>query len=316
MNKVRDARLCGVRLLLALGFALASAAGCGPRERAEPDRDGPADGKAAPPRIVCGTPAVAEIVFALGCGDRVVGVSDYTVYPPEAKAKRSIGGWINPNRERLLVVRPDLVISQGQHQRLATFAGEYGIRFHTVTLDTLADVYSAVDSIAGMLGVPQRGETLNAEIRRDLAAVRARAADTRSPRVFLLLGRTPGSLTGLSTVGAGTFLDDMIRVAGGTNVFADASGAYPQVSKESLLLRRPEVILEVHPGGLPDGTIALLRADWRELADLPAVRNDRIHYLTNDFLLIPGPRVGRVAETFADAIQSRDGADRVEQGDG
>jgi iron complex transport system substrate-binding protein len=281
-----------------LGFALALITGCGSNERTAPV------GKKAeaPQRIVCGSPAVAEIVFALGCGDRVVGVSDYTVYPPEAKEKESIGGWINPNRERLLVVKPDIIVSQGQHETLAAFADEYGIRFHTVKLDALADIYTAIESIAEALGVVQRGETLNADIRRTIGAVSAEVANAPPKHVLLLFGRTHGSLTGLGTVGPGTFLDDMIRVAGGTNVFADATGAYPQVSKEALLVRKPEVILEVNPGGLEEKTIALLRADWQEFADLPAVRNDRVHYLTNDFLLIPGPRVGQIAEAFAKTI--------------
>jgi len=265
-------------------------------------RRGHSEHASTPRRIVCGSPAVAEIVFALGCGDRVVGVSDYTAYPPEAKAKESIGGWANPNRERLLVLKPDIIVSQGRHETLAAFAVEYGIRFHTVKLDTLADIHAAIASIAEALGVADRGKDLNEDIRTRIAAVRAKTDNAPPKRVLLLFGRTPGSLTGLGTVGPGTFLDDMIRIAGGTNIFADAKGAYPQVSKESLLVRKPEVIMEVNPGGLDENTIALLRADWRELPDLPAVRNDRIHYLTNDCLLIPGPRVGQIAEEFAKAI--------------
>ncbi len=256
----------------------------------------------APRRIVCGSPAVAEIVFALGCGDRVVGVSDYTVHPPEAKQKESIGGWINPNRERLLIMQPDIIISQGRHETLDAFARKYGMRFQAVQMDTLADIYTAIESIAKTLGVAERGETLNADIRAAIAAVTTPAADTPPKRVLLLFSRTPGSLSGLGTVGPGTFLDDMIRVVGGTNIFADATGVYPQISKESLLVRRPEVILEVHPDGWDEPTIARLRADWQALADLPAVRNDRIHYLTQDFLLIPGPRAGLIAEALSQAI--------------
>lgn len=257
-----------------------------------------------PQRIVCGSPAVAEIVFALGCGDRVVGVSDYTVFPPEAKAKESIGGWINPNRERLLVMKPDIIISQGLHESLATFTREFGIGFLSVKLDALADIYTAVESIAEALGVSGRGATLNADIHRSIDVVSARVANVPPARVLLLFGRTPGSLAGLGTVGPGTFLDDMIRVAGGTNLFSDAKGAYPQVSKETLLVREPDVILEVNPGGLDEHAIALLRADWQEFAQLPAVRENHIHYLTNDFLLIPGPRAGRIAEAFARAIHA------------
>lgn len=295
-------RFCGIVWTVA-GLLLAALAGCGGREDAGTVHNATGNGTGnVPQRIVCGTPAVAETVFALGLGDRVVGVSDYTIYPPDAEAVAGVGGWANPNRERLLMLRPDLIISQGRHETLAAFARAYGIRFHTVKLDTLADVHAAIDGIAGILGVPERGVALNADIRRAIRSFSETIPTGPPKRVLLLIGRTSGSLTGLGTVGPGTFLDDMIRVAGGTNVFGDAMGAYPQVSKETLLVRAPEVILEINPGGLAAETIDRLRADWQVMGDLPAVRDGRIHYLTNDYLLIPGPRMGLIAGVFAEAI--------------
>lgn len=259
-------------------------------------------GMATPSRIVCASPALAEIVFALGCGDRVVGVSDYTEYPPEAARKDRIGGWINPNRERLLLLRPDIILFQGRHASLSAFAEEYGIRFHGVDLDTYEDLHLAIGSIAEVLSAVERGSDLQNLIRDAVGRVRRRSAGVPPRRVLLVLGRSPGSLTGLSTAGPGTFLDDMIRAAGGTNVFADAKGVYPSVSKESILVREPEVILEVNPGGWHADTIARLRSDWREFPDVPAVRNGRIAYLDDAYLLIPGPRIGQTAERLARAI--------------
>lgn len=256
----------------------------------------------APQHIVCGSPAVTEIVFALGCADRVVGVSDYSTYPSETRDKASIGGWANLNRERLLVLKPDIIVTQGNHESLATFASEYGIRFHTVKLDTLEDVYTAIASIAGALQVTGRGAELSGRIRGAIGSVRQKVAGVQSKRVLLLFGRTPGDLASFSTVGPGTFLDDLIGIGGGINVFGDAKGAYPQVSKESLLVRKPEVILEIIPGGLPGNTVNRLRADWQELEDIPAVKSGNIHYLTNDFLMIPGSRVGQAVLIIAEAI--------------
>lgn len=156
------------------------------------ERDTPGSGSkvdrhadpASPQRIVCGTPSVAEIVFALGVGDRVVGVSDYTVYPPKAKAKESIGGWINPSRERLLMVKPDIIITQGLHETLGAFADEYGIRFLNVKLDTLEDLYTATAEIAEALGVTERGVALNAGIRGKIKAVSVLAP--RSPQAVAI----------------------------------------------------------------------------------------------------------------------------------
>ena len=288
-------------VMLALGLLLA-VVGCREREPASsPASDAP---PATARRIVCGSPAITEIVFALGCGDRVVGVSDYTIYPPEALRKQRVGGRIDPNRERLLVLQPDIIISQGLRDTIGQFAETYGIGFHSVKLDTLADIHAAVDSIAAVLGVPGRGRELNAGIRSALQGIRTRAAAASAspPRTLLVFGRTPGNLGGLATTGPGTFLHDLIGIAGGTNIFGDATGAYPQISKEALLLREPEVILEINPGSPPPKTLTRLRNDWQAFPDLPAVRNGRIHYLTNDFLLIPGPRIGLIAEELARAI--------------
>lgn len=255
-----------------------------------------------PQRIVCASPAVTEIVFALGRGDQVVGVSDFTVYPPEAETIESIGGWANPNRERLLVLEPDIIIMQGKHETLTAFARQYGILTHAVKLDNMEDLYAAIESIAAALDVVERGKELKNDIHRAIRAVADKTPDMPPKRVLLLLGRTPGSLAGLTTAGPGTFLSDIVNTAGGTNVFGDAFGTYPQVSTESLLVRAPEIIMEIHPGGLTDQAIKTLSADWQAFPDIPAVKNGRIHYLTNDYMLIPGPRVKMIAEDFATAI--------------
>jgi iron complex transport system substrate-binding protein len=296
----RQHALTRVSGLAVLSAALAfCSAGCGDRSAVAPDNAGSAG---PPQRIVCASPSATEIVFALGCVDRVVGVSDYTVYPPEAKAKERIGGWMNPNRERLLALKPDIIVTQGNHEKLAAFADEYGIRFLSVKVQALADICAAIDTVGRALGNPDRAKALTEGIRGAVQSVREKVAGRPPKRVLLLLARSPGSLSGMGTVGPGTFLEEMIRAAGGVSVFADAKGGYPQVSKESILVRSPEVILELHPGGLTEETTTQLRADWEEFKQLSAVRNGRVHFLTNDFLLIPGPRVALIAERLAQTM--------------
>ena len=259
----------------------------------------------APKRIICGSPAVTEIVFALGCGDRVVGVSDYTAFPPEAQQKPRIGGSINPNRERLLAARPDSIVTQGRHDALSAFATTYGVRFLAIKLDTLADLYTSIHAISTLLGVPEQGRRLEAELRATLGTIAQRCSAMPPKRVLLLFGRTPGDLTGLNTVGANTFLNEIISLAGGTNIFADATGLYPHVSKEAILVRQPEVILELHPDGLSEAARTRLTADWVALAQTPAIQQAPLRYLTNDCLQIPGPRVGEIAQAFANAINPK-----------
>lgn len=113
-------------------------------------------------------------------------------------------------------------------------------------------------------------------------------------------------MNGLVTIGPGTFLDDLISIAGGINVFADATGTYPMISKESLLARAPDVIIELYPSrSLNQKTKQQLLHDWQEFADIPAISNECVHFLTNDFLLIPGPRVAQIADELAKAIHPK-----------
>ena len=255
-----------------------------------------------PQRIICGSPAVAEIVFALGCGNRVVGVSDYTAYPPEAASIEKIGGWMNPNRERILRLQPDLIITQGVHPALATFAKEYGLGFHSVNVDDLENIRRSIIEIAEILEVPERGAEMVEEMTTALDKVRSSVAEQSTPSVLLVLGRTPGSLSRISTVGPGTFLDEMITIAGGSNIFSDVTGAYPQVSKESIMARNPEVIIDMHPDNLSTALRQKMNEDWQALETVTAVANGRISLIEENLLLVPGPRIAAAAELLAGII--------------
>ncbi|MCG2817067.1 MAG: helical backbone metal receptor [Candidatus Aminicenantes bacterium] len=255
---------------------------------------------ARPVRIICGTPGLTEIVFSLGCGDRVVGVSRFSTYPPEVEGKARIGGLIDPSREKILSLKPDLYLSQGRQGTMADFCRKYGIPFFPLTLENLSDLFAAIRSIGGLLNARTEAEALCLQISKELAAVRDRIGG-RSPRtVFLSLGHTPGELTGIMTMGEGTFLHELLELAGGRNIFSEVGASYPQISKEVLISRQPRIIIEI--GGLPVGKIDLLRQDWQKLSILEAVAEDRIYFLTEDFLLIPGVRVGQTADRLARVI--------------
>ncbi len=287
----------GTALLLVLSVA---AAGCGGGSaRHEPGVPAKAPGDW---RIICGTPALAELVFALGAGDRVVGVSDYTVWPPEALGKPRIGGWVNPDRERLTVLEPDVILTQGVHDRLASYARDMGIHFQSVPLERFADILEQMETIGTLLGMTANGQTLRARVEAELEAVRSAVADAPPRRVVVLFARPEGDMATLTAIGPGTFLNDLIELAGGVNIFRDARGDFPQISKEALLRRQPEVIIELHSEPMTDTRRGRVIDDWQTFSILPAVRDERVVLLTDDFLLIPGPRMARTAEQFARAV--------------
>jgi len=272
--------------------------GCG-----APEGDSVLPGEGAYPlRIVCATPGLTEVVFALGAGDRVVGVSDYAVWPAEALAVPRIGGWVNPDRERLLALQPDLILTQGLHEPLARFAAQHGIRLAQIPTDSLADVLAQFRLVGRWIGVTEQADEITVGLEQALAGIQARVAGRPVQRVALLLERPDGVMRNLTTVGPRTFLSELLALAGGENVFGDVVGDYPQVSREALLLRAPEVIIELHGAPLRDERKARILSDWQGLGSVPAVQQGRIVFLAGDHTMIPGPRVVDTARALAMAL--------------
>ena len=277
-------RICGLGIAVAV-FALAGCGGKGTREDALPSSAG---------RVVCGTPAVAEIVFALGCGDRVVGVSEFTDWPPEAVAKPQIGGALNPNRESILRLKPDLILSQGKSEALGSFARAQGVEFRSLPLDSLDDLRAAIRGFAAALGAEEQGQALLAEMETGFAAIPA----CGPVPVFIALGHAPGDLSGLMTSGPGTFLDQIVAKAGGSNLFADVHILWPKISQEALIRRKPQVILDFQTVAADESRRAALLADWQRLG----FQTNQIRILEEEHLLKPGPRAAQSAARIAEAI--------------
>ena len=253
-------------------------------------------------RIICAAPSVTEIVFALGLGDRVVGISHFTVFPPEAKEKTSIGGLINPSKERITALRPDLVITQGKHESLAELCKKLHIPFLSLKIEKLKDIERAVLKLGNYLGASSEAQNLSQKIKKEISALSFQADSLPKRKVFLCLSHTPGDLTGLMTTGKGTFLNEIIEMAGGINIFSDLKDRYPRISKESLIMRGPDIIIEIYAKGLNLSQQQLLRKDWDRLAVLPAVQSSRIYFLTDDYLLIPGVRAHLILKKFMQTI--------------
>jgi len=254
-------------------------------------------------RVVSLSPALTEIIYAVGAGDRLVGISDFTIYPPEALKLPSCGGQMNPNLELITSLDPDLVVYQGDHEQVRDFCEAQGRRGWNHRLDTLADLVTILRELGEVLDCSAGGDAAAAQLQRELAAVREQAARRPRVKVFVCVGRQADRLGGLTTCGPGSFLDELVALAGGDNILSDATTLYPQPSLEALTARAPEVILDLQPGE-PDTPEqrAAIRAVWQPLAAIPAVQHDRIEPLFGDETLLPGPRVGGVARKLFEAL--------------
>ena len=248
---------------------------------------------AVPRRIVSLVPNVTEIVYALGAGSRMVAVSSFDTYPPEVKSLPSVGALIDPNVERILSLKPDLVVIYGSQNDLRQQLEKAGIGVFLYRHAGLDGVTATVRDLGARIGEPAAAEALARRIDAGLADVRRRVSGRPRPRTLLVFGRERLSLRGMYVSGGVGFLHDMLNAAGGDDVFADVRTESVQASTEQIIARRPDVILEVRAANsaFPVGDReAELRA-WGALGSVPAVRNGRVHFLFDDRIVIPGPRV-------------------------
>ena len=257
----------------------------------------------SPARIISLVPSVAEMLFALGEGRRLVGVSSYDRFPLEVSKIPRVGGLVDPDVERILALRPDLVVLYTTQTELVQRLDRAGIPYFSYVHRALPDISVTVRAIGARIGLADRANSLASEMDRSLAAIRSATSRLPHPTTLLVFGRDPASLRNVYASGGYGFLHDMLDVAGGTNVFGDVKQESVQVSTEQLLARRPEVIIELRYGdSLATADIPKELLAWNVLASVPAVRNHRIHALVGDEFVVPGPRVVEATRKLAHTL--------------
>lgn len=231
-----------------------------------------------PRRIISVAPSVTEILFALGLHARIAAVSDADDYPPEAVAAKPKVGGVVLDVERIIRLRPDLILGVAGLQR-AQLERLVALRLPVVAVDaeTLADVYRQITLIGRLTGATRAAAAVVARLQQREQFVRRAVAGRRARRVYVEIWGEP-----LMTAGQGTFIADLITRAGGVNVFADVRG-WPQVSEEAVIRRDPEVIVVTYPQGVH----AVARRRWQ----VAAVREGRIGEVAPSLVSRPGPRV-------------------------
>jgi iron complex transport system substrate-binding protein len=257
-----------------------------------------------PRRIVSLVPAVTEMLFSVGAGPQIVAVSSFDAYPPEVKQLPRVGALLDPNVERILSLKPDLVVVYGSQTDLKQQLTRVSIPIFDYRHAGLGDVSTTIRTLGERTGhAVQAGEVVTG-IQQGLADIRKRVGDRPRPRVLLIFGREAGTLRGIYASGGTGFLDDMLRVAGGDNVFADIQREAVEASTELILSRRPDVILEIRTSDNPvtPATLPTEVAVWRALASVPAVKNDRVQFVTDDRIVVPGPRVVDGTRAIAEAL--------------
>jgi cobalamin transport system substrate-binding protein len=241
---------------------------------------------AAPRRIVTLAPSCAEVVAALGLGDRIVGVTDFTDWPPRVKSLPSVGSFTNFSVEAVAALEPDLVVATDDGNPSAALQSlrQIGIRVITMSVRTYAEIEPSILSLGEALGRSAEAKRVVAEMERVASCVAARTRNAHRPRVLFAYEMSP-----IVTAGAKTFNDKLITMAGGISITHDVSDPFPRLAIETVIARAPEVVIvsSVHP--------ALDAKRWREMLGkwpaIPAVKRGRIHAIDSTNVDRPSQRI-------------------------
>ena len=251
-------------------------------------------------RVVSLVPALTEMLFAIGAGPQVVGVGSFDKFPPDVDKLPRVGALLNPDTERILSLRPTLVLIYGSQENLQGQFARAGIRTYIYRHGGIATILQTIRDLGDATGTRTQADRVVSELQTQIDVVRGRVAGRPQPRVALVIDRQPKTLRELYVSGGRGFLHEMLQIAGGRNAFADVDRESAQPSQETLIAKSPDVIIELQAEGMiaPADT-AGDRAVWAALSSMPAVRNGRIHILAGQYLVVPGPRFAQAVEMLA-----------------
>jgi len=231
-------------------------------------------------------------------GPRVVAVSSFDLEPPDVNQLPRVGALMDPDVERILSLKPDLIVIYGSQHDLAQQMSRAGIPQFAFVHGGLSDILTTITALGERTDTREGANQLVASIRSRLDAISARVAGKPRPRTLIVFGRDPGALRNLYASGGIGFLHDMLEAAGGADVFADVKRESVQATSETLIARAPEVIIEIRASD----EAAPNADDWNALPSIPAVRQHRVVALIGTELVTAGPRVATATERIARAI--------------
>ncbi len=254
-----------------------------------------------PKRIVSISPNLTQVIYGLGAWDKIVGVTVYDEFPPEAKDLPKIGGWVNPNYEAILALKPDLlVLMKDQDALFGDKLRDLGLKTFTAkSNDSIKDIFESIKDIGEILGKQKEAEKLNRYIQSSLDEISEKTKNLEKKRVLLVVGRNPGTLEDIYVIGTNNYINELITLAGGQNVVEHERNAL-KISKESVFSYNPEVIIEINHEKT-DREKEILEV-WGNLKQVDAVENGQVYILSSKVLLHPSQRIVDGAKVLAETI--------------
>jgi iron complex transport system substrate-binding protein len=239
-----------------------------------------------PKRILSLAPNITEILFSLGLDEEIVGVSIHCNYPEKAKTRVRVGSYISLDFERILSLKPDLVIATGagNTRDMVERLGKFGLPTYVIFPKNFDGILESIIHLGKVVNREKGAMDIVQDMKRRRGKVIELTRGLPHPRVFLQIGEAP-----IVTVGKGSFADDLIRLAGGENIAGKEKKMYPRIGIEEILRRSPEAILISSMN--PRGDYEKVVHEWTRWKMLPAVKNGRIHLIDSDLIDRPSPRI-------------------------
>lgn len=255
-----------------------------------------------PNRIVSLAPSMTEIVFALGAGDKLVGVTRYCDYPEKAKRISKVGGLYDPSFEAIVSLKPDLVILQKNVSDISSKLDQAGLANLSIVQETTNDILKSIEVIANALDKKEKGSKLINQLKNQITSYKAQS--TGEKKVLIVIGKSVQSdlINRIFIVGKNTFYSELLELAGAKNAYAGES-AYPQISYEGLITLAPDYIIDLAPEAKNVEDVKNL---WHKLDQLSAIKNRHLHVLNESFLVHPGPRFILILEKFREILENNE----------
>jgi iron complex transport system substrate-binding protein len=258
--------------------------------------------KPAPSRVTVASlvPAATDLIINMHAGDQLVAISNYDPERAETSGLPRVGDYLNNDWEKLAQVRPGVMITQYDPDRmpkgLRERAGELGIKLVNVKIERVEDIIAAIQLLGTTLNQQEKARAASDRMRQQLAAIRSRVENLQRVRTLVVLDDS-----GQSVAGPDTFLDDLVTIAGGENVLAGNRNRYPRIDREMLVTLAPDAIRQLQPEATAQ-RLEQARQFWRSVPDVPAVKNGRVYTFTDWYVLQPAFEMGALAEQFANAL--------------
>jgi len=256
-------------------------------------------------RIVSLAPNITEMLFALGLGKMVAGVTRYCDYPIEAVGKTKVGGYYDPNYEAIFSLKPDLVVMLQEHEEPQKKIPAMGLNILVLNNKTVDDILNSITVIGETCGVKKRAEEIVRGLKDRIKRIGELTKTLARPTVMVSVGRgmASNSIKNVYIAGKNGYYDELITLAGGVNVYQTEKIAFPVISMEGIVAFNPDVVLDLVPDveekGLDEKKML---KEWEELYMIKAVKEKRVYILGKDYVTVPGPRFILLLEDMVKAI--------------